>query len=248
MVKCCHRPGKSMKRRSTARTSFSRIRARISRGVTKAEPPGRTATTRESKRAWSAPARSRRYSEAAALPSGSSSKQGFFDISGTLGGIAASKSRRPKNVLDSALPLNRAKGVATNPYTLFATELAAPEPLPWEEASNEPPALPAARGRGLRPGRSRHGVPAEPRGPGPEAQEGKQEPHHPLDGRRPQPHGPLGPQARRPRPAASSSRSRPRPPASRSAKSCRPSPSSSSTCRSSARWSPTKAATSAAPC
>src|SRR5437667_9122985 len=34
MVKCCHRPGKSMKRRSTARTSFSRMRARTSLGVT----------------------------------------------------------------------------------------------------------------------------------------------------------------------------------------------------------------------
>src|SRR6266849_9707216 len=34
MVKCCHKPGKSMKRRSTARTSFSRIRARTSLGVT----------------------------------------------------------------------------------------------------------------------------------------------------------------------------------------------------------------------
>src|SRR2546423_1637922 len=33
MVKCCQRPGKSMKRRSTARTSFSRIRARTSLGV-----------------------------------------------------------------------------------------------------------------------------------------------------------------------------------------------------------------------
>src|SRR5689334_18363406 len=58
MVKCCHRPGKSMKRRSTARTSFSRIRARTSLGVTVAnlqkelgrgrlgrgrQPPGRGA-------------------------------------------------------------------------------------------------------------------------------------------------------------------------------------------------------------
>src|SRR3989442_997912 len=34
MVKCCHKPGKSMKRRSTARTSFSRIRAKTSLGVT----------------------------------------------------------------------------------------------------------------------------------------------------------------------------------------------------------------------
>src|SRR5438552_647809 len=34
MVKCCHKPGKSMKRRSTARTSRSRIRARTSFGVT----------------------------------------------------------------------------------------------------------------------------------------------------------------------------------------------------------------------
>src|SRR5207248_7064894 len=34
MVKCCHRPGKSMKRRSTALTSFSRMRARTSLGVT----------------------------------------------------------------------------------------------------------------------------------------------------------------------------------------------------------------------
>src|SRR5438270_4632631 len=43
MVKCCHRPGKSMKRRSTARTSFSRIKARTSLGVTtidlQDEPP-----------------------------------------------------------------------------------------------------------------------------------------------------------------------------------------------------------------
>src|SRR5215469_4383885 len=34
MVKCCHKPGKSMNRRSTARTSFSRMRARTSLGVT----------------------------------------------------------------------------------------------------------------------------------------------------------------------------------------------------------------------
>src|SRR5271166_2744738 len=41
MVKCCHKPGKSMKRRSTARISFSRIRARISRGVmTRPSPVG----------------------------------------------------------------------------------------------------------------------------------------------------------------------------------------------------------------
>src|SRR4051812_13715760 len=33
MVKCCHCPGKSMNRRSTALTSRSRMRARISRGV-----------------------------------------------------------------------------------------------------------------------------------------------------------------------------------------------------------------------
>src|SRR5439155_23743958 len=35
MVKCCQRPGKSMKRRSTALTSFSRIRARTSLGDTR---------------------------------------------------------------------------------------------------------------------------------------------------------------------------------------------------------------------
>src|SRR5262249_46026718 len=39
MVKCCHKPGKSMNRRSTARTSFSRMRARTSLGVTVVEPP-----------------------------------------------------------------------------------------------------------------------------------------------------------------------------------------------------------------
>src|SRR4051812_41541368 len=33
IVKCCHWPGKSMNRRSTALTSRSRMRARISRGV-----------------------------------------------------------------------------------------------------------------------------------------------------------------------------------------------------------------------
>src|SRR5262249_40194148 len=38
MVKCCHRPGKSMKRRSTARTSFSRISARTSLGVMTGPP------------------------------------------------------------------------------------------------------------------------------------------------------------------------------------------------------------------
>src|SRR5713226_2284596 len=35
IVKCCQSPGKSMKRRSTALTSFSRIRARTSFGVTR---------------------------------------------------------------------------------------------------------------------------------------------------------------------------------------------------------------------
>ena len=43
MVKCCHRPGKSMKRRSTAWTSFSRISARTSLGVT-TWPPVRPAS------------------------------------------------------------------------------------------------------------------------------------------------------------------------------------------------------------
>ena len=33
MLKCCHSPGKSMKRRSMALTSFSRIKARTSLGV-----------------------------------------------------------------------------------------------------------------------------------------------------------------------------------------------------------------------
>ena len=49
MVKCCHRPGKSMKRRSTALTSFSRIRARTSFGVTSNDL--RKKTVRESTRA-----------------------------------------------------------------------------------------------------------------------------------------------------------------------------------------------------
>src|SRR5262249_48675781 len=47
MVKCCHRPGKSMKRRSTVRTSFSRMRASTSLGVTEA-----TSREKGNRRRW----------------------------------------------------------------------------------------------------------------------------------------------------------------------------------------------------